>query len=213
MSELSRRRFLGLGRRGESEQLSKEDSPRASTGVGAAPLPSVISWLKDIDQEPALPPRHASAPLLRPPGAVAAVEFQKLCTSCGDCAMACPHHSILPAPLIFRDQAGTPMINPSVQPCWLCEDLPCIQACETGALADSSAGMGRAHIQTHDCLQALGSDCRVCIEQCPVDGAISLQEGRIAVSKLCVGCGVCHYVCPAPQNAIAILPRPAARPR
>ena len=67
--------------------------------------------------------------------------------------------------------------------------------------------MGVAWVQKLDCLGSHGALCTVCQEQCPVDGAITFSGGVPMINKtLCVGCGCCHYACPAPTNAIAILP-------
>ena len=174
-------------------------------------LPDLISWL---DPEMRATPRRADAaesfPLLRPPGAVAEPDFLAACTRCGDCADACPHDVIVPAPSRLRDAEGTPTVDPLRSPCQMCEDLPCIAACETGALrAEAPAALGRAHVSPLDCLNRLGSSCSVCVERCPVPGALAWADGVPAVEeRLCTGCGVCQHVCPAPHNAIAILPNP-----
>jgi ferredoxin-type protein NapG len=176
----------------------------------AAPLPSVIAWLADYDNgaaEPPLPRPAAHAPILRPPGAVSEAEFLARCTRCDRCIEACPPHAIAKAPRVFGAAAGTPWIDPSNEPCRLCTDFPCIPACPTGALVDEGDAMGTAWIQAHDCLNALGSTCRTCQEQCPIEGAVTFVGSMPKIStNLCVGCGICHYACPAPQNAIAILP-------
>src|SRR5256885_11042445 len=66
---------------------------------------------------------------LRPPGAVAEELFLDRCTRCGDCLPACPYGSIK------KDVAtGYPIIFANESPCYLCEDFPCIAACETEAL-------------------------------------------------------------------------------
>lgn len=69
-----------------------------------------------------------------------------------------------------------------------------------------------AVIAGRSCLAYQGSACTVCSEQCPVPGAIVIEDGfpRV-VADICTGCRVCHEVCPAPTNAIFIIPRrPAA---
>src|SRR5712692_4488244 len=66
---------------------------------------------------------------LRPPGAVDEELFLDRCTRCGDCLPACPYGSIK------KDVAtGYPVIFANESPCYLCEDFPCIAACETEAL-------------------------------------------------------------------------------
>ena len=51
--------------------------------------------------------------------------------------------------------------------------------------------------------------CSVCVERCPVPGALVSDSGlpRV-VPGLCTGCGACQPVCPAPENAIRMVPRP-----
>lgn len=64
----------------------------------------------------------------------------------------------------------------------------------------------------HACL-ALTSFCAVCVERCPVPGAIVVEAGwpRVVADR-CDGCGTCVAVCPAPILALAIEPRPPAAP-
>ncbi len=64
-----------------------------------------------------------------------------------------------------------------------------------------------AVIQGRFCL-AYSSFCSVCSERCPVPGAIQVEHGiPIIVPATCTGCGVCHDVCPAPKNAVLMIPR------
>ena len=72
--------------------------------------------------------------MLRPPGAVEEEAFLAGCTLCQACIEVCPHDAIRPAPLRFRRAAQTPMIDPIQQPCWMCDDVPCIKACEPQVL-------------------------------------------------------------------------------
>jgi ferredoxin-type protein NapG len=67
--------------------------------------------------------------------------------------------------------------------------------------------MGEARIVDHSCLAVRGVGCSTCVEQCPVPGAIRLDQGRPRIDpEHCTGCGVCLFVCPAPQKAILLLP-------
>lgn len=64
-----------------------------------------------------------------------------------------------------------------------------------------------AVIQGRQCI-ALTSFCAVCMERCPVPGALQLTNGLPSVvPDACTGCGICHEVCPAPTNAVLMLPR------
>jgi ferredoxin-type protein NapG len=100
------------------------------------------------------------------------------------------------------------MIDPIQQPCWMCADFPCIAACEPRVLQlGLPKRMATARIESFSCLAWQGSFCTVCLEQCPVPDAIVLEGGKPRiVEPVCTGCGVCQYVCPAPENAILLLP-------
>jgi Na+-translocating ferredoxin:NAD+ oxidoreductase RNF subunit RnfB len=64
-----------------------------------------------------------------------------------------------------------------------------------------------AVIQGRRCI-ALTSFCAVCVERCPVAGAMQVTHGMPSVvSDVCTGCGICQQVCPAPTNAVLMLPR------
>jgi len=162
------------------------------------------------------PLRHARAfPVFRPPGAVDEQAFLDGCTRCDACIQACPHDAIVHAPPRFRGAAGTPMIDPGPTgaPCRMCDDFPCIAACEPNVLRlDAGVRMGMARIDILTCLAHTGSFCTVCSEQCPVDGAIEVHQGRPRIIEdCCTGCGVCHHVCPSQENAVLLMPA-AERP-
>jgi len=162
--------------------------------------------------------RGVPLPVLRPPGAIEESAFLAACTRCNACIEACPHDAITLASSRLRGAAGTPVLNPADAPCRMCDDRPCIAVCEPLALRfDVPAKMGTAVISPLNCLAHRNSPCSVCVEQCPVEGAIRWENSRPTVNpSTCTGCGVCQYVCPAPQNAVMILPeksRPEAPPR
>ena len=100
------------------------------------------------------------------------------------------------------------MIDPMSSPCVMCEGEPCIDACEPNVLSRAlPLKMGTASIRTPNCLAYNGTICTVCSERCPVEGAIDLIGGRPRIDEAtCTGCGVCQHVCPAPYNAVLILP-------
>ncbi|TVS00590.1 MAG: hypothetical protein EA423_11455, partial [Phycisphaerales bacterium] len=152
--------------------------------------------------------RRASFPILRPPGAVEEERFLRDCTRCDACLKACPPGAIIHAPGRFRKAAGTPMIDPMRQPCTMCPDTPCVAACDPGVLSpDLPIKMGAASVSTVSCLAHNGSFCTVCSEHCPVENAIEVTMGKPTINAdACTGCGVCQFVCPAPDNAILLLP-------
>lgn len=199
----------------EREQPSPPTCGPEPGKAAAPPLPSVIAWLDpDLKAREAEARReghgnrYAPALLLRPPGALAEPDFLRACTRCGDCSEACPHDAIRMAAPRLREAAGTPVLEPHEAPCLLCEDLPCVAACEPGALRDDAlAVLGTARVSALDCLNRLGSPCSVCVERCPVPDAISFRGNVPEVEEsLCTGCGQCQHACPAPQNAILLLP-------
>lgn len=58
------------------------------------------------------------------------------------------------------------------------------------------------------CLAYQGSFCSVCSERCPVDGAITIEQGKPRINPdFCTGCRICHEVCPAPKNAVFLVSR------
>ncbi len=153
-------------------------------------------------------PPGAPTVVHRPPGAVNETAFLADCTRCGDCIRACPPDAIVLAPEKYGAAAGTPIIDPMTSPCVMCDDPPCIHACEPGVLSfDAPLKMGTASIRDPYCLAHQGTSCTVCSEQCPVEGAIEVIDGKPVIDDAtCTGCGVCQYVCPAPYNAVLILP-------
>lgn len=221
MKNLSRRLFLRgqwTAREPNSSRSGTIDSTQSpDRGTSKSTLPPIVSWLSNYGEKTDPPRRdHLAAnctiPILRPPGAVDESLFLQQCTRCNECIEACPHGTIRQAPAQFRGAAGTPYIEPSAMPCWRCEDLPCIEACGEGALVGGALQMGTAQISHFDCLNALGTQCNTCVERCPLTGAIAPQGGGspkppTVDPELCEGCGVCQYVCPAPMNAILILPK------
>ena len=157
---------------------------------------------------PGITGRRFVLPIHRPPGAVDELSFLSGCTRCNECVKACPVSAIVHAPARFREAAGTPMIDPHTSACVMCEDTPCITSCKPGVLrADQPKKRGVAWIQTMACLAHTGSFCTVCSERCPVPGAIEVAMGKPRIlENECTGCGVCAAVCPAPVNAIVVMP-------
>ena len=201
--KLSRRDLL----RGRLLGRAADAASRFVEAAGASASPS--------REGPTAIGRRFTLPVHRPPGAVEERSFLAGCTRCGECINACPVGAIVLAPAKFREAAGTPMIDPHRSPCVMCPDTPCITACEPAVLrADRPLRMGVAWIQTMACLAHTGTFCTVCSERCPVEGAIELRAGKPRIREdVCSGCGVCASVCPAPVNAIVVMPladRPAA---
>ena len=140
---------------------------------------------------------------LRPPGAVDEDLFLERCTGCADCVEACPHDAIQTLP-----RNDTPVIFPGESPCKLCEDLPCIGACTTEALlpvADRfQVNMGVAKVFSKICTAEAG--CNACVSKCPTE-ALSMDFASYHIrvdDSVCVGCGICQYICGTVNDRSAI---------
>ncbi len=149
---------------------------------------------------------------LRPPGAVGEEDFLKICIRCRKCEEVCPYESIKAAHGEWGLRMGTPFIYPRDIPCYLCDDLPCIDSCTTNALepvrSKEDVRMGVAVIDETLCFAYNGILCRACYERCPIyREAIKLEQELYPVvhEDMCVGCGICEQVCPAEPVPITIL--------
>ncbi|WP_235908931.1 4Fe-4S dicluster domain-containing protein [Roseiconus nitratireducens] len=182
---------------------NREEPPRQKpltiAGISIEPVPPT-----DLGSKPVA----RSVPVHRPPGAIDEFQFLAGCTRCGDCINACPYDAITKAPDRLGNIAGTPVIVADSSACRMCHDFPCIASCGPGVLIDSIAPiMGTARVTEHLCLAHHHTTCTVCSERCPVDDAIMVVDGKPTVNEdHCTGCGVCRYVCPAPENAILLMP-------
>jgi len=162
---------------------------------------------------------------LRPPGARPEGEFLGTCIRCGLCVRDCPFDTLKLAALGDDVVLGTPYFTARNIPCEMCEDIPCVAACPTGALDpalsnidDSRMGLA-ALVDQETCLNFRGLRCEVCYRECPaIDQAITLElrhnerSGMHTLflptvhSEYCTGCGKCERVCVLPESAIKVLP-------
>ena len=204
---VNRRRFLA-------------ETARSACGVGLAGL--LLGFYAGQAKS-----RPATA--LRAPGALPEEAFLAACVRCGLCVRDCPYDTLRLAELGEPVATGTPYFVAREVPCEMCEDIPCVAACPTGALDPGlsdidEARMGVAVLVGHEtCLNYLGLRCDVCYRVCPVMGeAITLERlhnprtGRHALfiptvnSEHCTGCGRCEKACVLEEAAIKVLPRRVA---
>ena len=167
---------------------------------------------------------------LRPPGALGEPQFLGACIRCGLCVRDCPYDTLSLATLGDEVATGTPYFTARDVPCEMCEDIPCVKACPTGALDHEltdidDARMGLAVlIDEENCLNFQGLRCDVCYRVCPsIDKAITLEmqhnarSGKHAMfiptvhSDACTGCGKCEKACVLEEAAIKVLPARLAK--
>ena len=167
---------------------------------------------------------------IRPPFAVAELDFLLACTRCGDCITACPHDVIFSlASRLGPQVAGTPALDLLNRGCHLCDDWPCVTACAEPALTlpgppDEAEGpaspplplLALASIDRESCLPWQGPECGACEGSCPVSGALRWEAGKPVIDpSRCVGCGLCRQACIVEPGAVTlkkVTEPPQARP-
>ena len=152
-------------------------------------------------------------------------DFVSACIRCGLCVRDCPYDILALADLGEGPAHGTPFFIARTGPCEMCDDIPCVVACPTGALDHAltditEAKMGVAVLLGREtCLNLQGLRCDVCYRVCPlIDEAITLErrhnertdkhailEPMVHVDK-CTGCGICEKSCVLDVSAIKVLP-------
>jgi ferredoxin-type protein NapG len=191
-----------------------------------------------------------SSPLtLRPPAALPEGDFLKTCIKCGLCAEACLNRpqnidkegnkltdgTLKMAKAEDSVTVGTPFFTPRDVPCYMCDDIPCVPVCPSGALdiekVTNEKGeldirlmkMGVAVVDVSSCIAFWGLQCDACYRACPLlDEAIKLvydrnsRTGKHAFLKpvvnpdICTGCGLCEKACVTKKPAIFVLPTEVA---
>ncbi|MCF6174046.1 MAG: ferredoxin-type protein NapG [Campylobacteraceae bacterium] len=210
-----------------------------------------LTWSAYIDEA------KANKLLLRPPGALKEDDFLKTCIKCGLCVNACKNRN---GNIIYDDKGkrvgtknptlrlakpgdnkplGTPFFIARQNPCFMCDDIPCVPACPSGALDVLSvtnkktkkldinmAKMGLAIVHKESCIAYWGLQCDACYRACPLMGkalTIDMQMNKrtgkhafllpVVHSDVCTGCGLCEKACVVEKSAIFVLPREIAMGR
>ena len=145
--------------------------------------------------------RQADAAYVRPPGAASGAEVVASCNRCQKCLQACPYGIVTPVPLAESLVAyGTPTLAFDQGCCDFC--MKCVDACPTGALSyggPRERDLGVAVVVKDACVAWDWAGCTVCKDECPVEGAITLdeQDRPVVHPDYCDGCGKCEQVCPS----------------
>lgn len=174
--------------------------------------------------------RAVPAEALRPPGALPEDRFTTACVRCGLCVRGCPYGTLKLGQLGDGVPTGTPYFEARKVACEMCDDIPCLKACPTGALDPGlkkidDARMGLAAlIDQETCLNFQGLRCDVCYRVCPaIDKAITLEmrhnprSDKHAMllptvhSDACTGCGKCEKSCVLEEAAIKVFPLKLAK--
>ncbi|MBT5522514.1 MAG: hypothetical protein HOK21_00370 [Rhodospirillaceae bacterium] len=175
-----------------------------------------------------------AASWIRPPFAKRELDFLLACTRCDDCVAACPHDVIFKLPAKLGIQVlGTPALDMANKGCHLCQDWPCVTACEPDALAlpvapdddpdhepdrdpDSNLGddpddapslpkLAVAWIDQESCLPYAGPECGACAHACPVPGALTWQGPKPSIDQnTCTGCALCREACITEPKSVKI---------
>ncbi len=169
------------------------------------------------------------ASAIRPPGALDEKDFVSACIRCGLCVNDCPFPTLSLATEKDQVAIGTPFFTARKAGCEMCEDIPCVEACPTGALDKNltdinDAKMGLARIvDTKGCIAYQGLRCEVCFNVCPIRGkAITIEmkhnkrSGKhtlfipVVNYDYCTGCGKCEEACIMEEAVIKVLPHKLA---
>jgi len=170
--------------------------------------------------------RALPAQAIRPPGALPENDFLGACIRCGLCVRDCPYDTLHLAELGDVVATGTPYFVARQTPCEMCDDIPCVNACPTGALNHDLVDINQARmglavmIDQEACIAFQGLRCEICYNVCPVQGkAISLETRHnkrtsmhalqipIVHSNACTGCGKCEQACIlSDEAAIKVMP-------
>lgn len=142
-----------------------------------------------------------------PPGAGNAVRFAARCTGCQLCTANCPEKIIRPA----EYGTGPVSLDLSRGACRFDCNL-CSRVCPTGAIRPLSlkekqkTRIAEVRFLPKNCIVFQeGTPCGKCAGVCPTKAVTLRRTGAPRLkASLCIGCGACQAVCPAPQKAMVI---------
>ncbi len=156
---------------------------------------------------------------VRPPFAVAELDFLIKCTRCGDCLEACPHDVLFPLSAKLGVQViSTPAMDLINKGCRMCDDWPCVAACGSSALFRDGGTqdlkgntepalpkLADTAIDTSICLPYSGPECGACAHSCPVPGALVWDGPKPRIDReICTGCALCREACIVEPKAVLV---------
>lgn len=206
---------------------------QALQGIGLATL-GALTWSAYLDEA------KGSMLFLRPPGALNESDFLSHCIRCGLCVEACPYDTLKLSRAGDNVPLGTPYFTAREIPCYMCDDIPCVPPCPSGALdamlvskTDNKgakhldigmAKMGVAIVDSDQCIAYWGIQCDACYRACPlINEAIVIDHSRNdrtgkhallvprVVPDVCTGCGMCEKACVTEKPSIIVLPLAVAK--
>ncbi len=205
---------LRLGILPAREGLQRRSFLRVAAGLGTAlGLASVCRYLKPSAISESA---EAAGPPISPPGSRSHEKFNRKCIACSACVKACPAGIIRPA-LLAWGASGLfqPILDYDFGYCQY-ECKSCTTVCPTGAIeplslkAKQRVQIGRAQFHRDACIVVKnGTACGACAEHCPTQAAhMVLYLDGLTIPKVdpsvCIGCGACHFACPATPKAMVV---------
>lgn len=160
------------------------------------------------------PKLKASDIFLRPPAALDEDDFLATCIKCGQCVQVCPYHTLSLLDITKGHLVGTPFVEARGRGCYLCDLLPCVLACPSGALEHriseaKDVKMGVAYLKTTNTCLAYRSEN---VKKDDLIRILSKKASNEREQKVLDDyakyenkpCTICADMCPFPQKETAI---------
>lgn len=205
---------LRLGILPAGEGLQRRTFFRVAAGLGTALGLAFIR--RNVGPSAARATAEAAGPPISPPGSQSHENFSRKCIACSACVKACPARIIRPS-LSAWGASGLfqPILDYDFGYCQY-ECKSCTSVCPTGAIeplsleAKQHVQIGRAEFHRDACIVVKnGTACGACAEHCPTQAAhmVPYRNG-LTIPKIdpsvCIGCGACHFACPASPKAMTV---------
>jgi len=185
-------------------------------------------WAKDkLSAVSSIPAEAKRKTNVSPPGSLSHEHLNSTCNGCQKCISVCPKKVLKPSTKEY-DMAGImqPYMDFSSGYCDYECNL-CSEICPTGAISKitleqkQDIQIGIAVVTNELCKANLEGECNICQAECPasaiklkenynmpmveIDGVKRYPKYPIIEDILCIGCGLCEFLCPStPAKAIHI---------